>query len=168
MTHRTIAMTIFAAACAVAQTKISGTAKCGKAKNQLAVEAGDRPGHMLAVIKNACAWVMPIEMEGVKGKSYTAATISDAQGERGQDRGYVVVTMENGDKAFVRFQGTSVNKASGEHSDEGTWTFTGGTGKFGLNGKGMYKGSGASADETNDQIDGEYTLGEMAAKAKKD
>ncbi|MCU1233922.1 MAG: hypothetical protein JWP63_1889 [Candidatus Solibacter sp.] len=125
---------------AAAQTKISGTAKCGKPEYQLAVEAGDRKGHMLVVFKPSCTWTMPIEMAGVKAKSYTAAISSDAGGERAQDRGYVVVTMENGDQAFAKFQGTGLNKQSGAHSDEGTWTFTGGTGVLkGITGKGTYK-----------------------------
>ena len=148
------------AAAAVAQTKISGTGKCGKPDNQQAIEVGDRPGHVLAMAKQTCSWTAPIEMAGVKAKSYTGTIMSDISGQKSVDHGYVVVTMENGDKAFVRVnQGTSTMGKDGKpESDEGTWTYIGGTGKFkGLKGKGTYKGK-ASGDSFEDQIEGEYTL----------
>jgi hypothetical protein len=110
-----------------------------------------------------------MEMAGLKSTTYTAAVTSDVNGAKSQDRGYVVMTMDNGDKAFVRFQGAGTSNPGGAHSGEGTWSYTGGTGKLkGLKGKGTYKGSGASADVTEDQVEGEYTLPEAGAKAKKD
>ena len=39
--------------------------------------------------KNACTWSMPIEMAGLKSKSYVAAITSDVMGEKSQDKGYV-------------------------------------------------------------------------------
>ena len=55
------------------------------------------------------------------------------------------------------------------NSSEGTWSYTGGTGKLkGLKGKGTYKASGATADTTEDQVEGEYTLLEAGAAAKKE
>jgi hypothetical protein len=145
---------------APAQTKISGTGKCGKPEGQpQMIEVGDRPGHVLVLAKQACAWTTPIEMEGVKAKTYNVAISSDASGGKSQDRGYVIVTMENGDKAFVRVQGAAMlNKDGAPQSDEGTWSYAGGTGKFkGLKGKGTYKGK-AVADGFEDSIEGEYTL----------
>ena len=149
---------------AAAQTKISGTGKCEKPEAQHAVEVGDKPGHMVILIKQSCAWTAPIEMEGVKAKSYVGVMTSDASGGKSQDRGYVVVTMENGDKAFVRIvSGTSMlDKDGNPVSGEGTWAYTGGTGKFkGLKGKGTYKANGAE-----DMIEGEYTLAPMSAAKK--
>ena len=147
---------------AAAQTKISGTGKCEKADGQHALEVGDRPGHMMVLAKQTCSWTSPIEMEGIKGKSYIGVVTADASGGKSQDRGYVVVTMENGDQAFVRFTGASMLDKDGRPvSGEGTWTYTGGTGKFkGLKGKGTYKNKGAE-----DMIEGEYML--PAATAKK-
>ena len=56
----------------------------------------------------------------------------------------------------------------GDRAGEGTWSFTGGTGKLkGLKGKGTFKSSGATADATEDQVEGEYTLPEAGAAAKK-
>src|SRR5262245_3645247 len=99
----------------------------------------------------------PIEMEGVKGKSYTGVMSIDASGGKSQERGYVVVTMENGDKAFVRVVSgaSTLDKDGNPVSGEGTWTYTGGTGKFkGLKGKGTYKAKGGAED----MIEGEYML----------
>lgn len=172
MKHRTLVLSFLLAACAgaaLAQTKISGTGKCGKADASNPIEVGDRAGHVLVVAKASCTWTTALEMAGLKSKTYTAAVARDVTGGRAQDRGYVVVTMDNGDKAFVRTQGTSTSKEGGAHSGEGTWSYAGGTGKLkGLKGKGTYKSSGASADEVEDQVEGDYTLPEAGAKAKKD
>lgn len=144
-----------------AQTKVSGSGKCtAKPEVQQAVEVGDRAGHMMVITKQACAWTTPMVMEGVKAKDYTVVIVSDQAGGKSSDRGYVVVTMENGDKAFVRVNsGTSMTGKEGKPvSDEGTWSYTGGTGKFkGLKGKGTYKGK-AAGDAFEDSIEGEYTL----------
>jgi hypothetical protein len=154
---------------ALAQTKISGTGTCGKGDASNPVEVGDRAGHVLVLAKNSCTWTTPMEMAGLKSKTYTVAATSDVTGEKSQDRGYVVITMDNGDKAYVRFQGTGTAKEGGARSGEGTWSYAGGTGKLkGLKGKGTFKSSGASADSIEDQVEGEYTLPEAAAKAKKD
>ena len=153
---------------ALAQTKITGTGTCGKADASHAIEVGDRAGHVLVLTRDSCTWTAPMEMAGLKSKTYNGAITSDAIGGSSQDRGYVVMTMDNGDKAYIRFQGTTTNKEGGAHSGEGTWSFTGGTGKLkGLKGKGTFKSSGPGADATEDQVEGEYTLPEAGAAAKK-
>jgi hypothetical protein len=109
-----------------------------------------------------------MEMAGLKSKSYTVAASADSAGGTSQSRGYVVTIMDNGDKAYIRFQGTGTSKEGGAHTGEGTWSYTGGTGKLkGLKGKGTYKSSGATADATEDQVEGEYTLPEAGAADKK-
>lgn len=146
------------AAVAGAQTKTTGTGKCGKPDSQQAVEVGDRANHSLVVVKQSCTWITPMEMAGLKSTTYTLSVVSDASGDRSQDRGYVVIVMDNGDKAFVRFQGASASKGGAPQSDEGTWSYTGGTGKLkGIKGKGTYKGK-AAADAFEDQVEGEYIL----------
>ncbi len=171
MRHTTFTLTLFlAAGIAVAQTKTSGTGKCGKAEKQEMIEVGDRPNHSLMIMKNSCTWTTPLEMAGLKGKTYTAVIMSDSSGEKSQDRGYVVVTMDNGDKAFVRItSGTGTSTKDGKMTGEGSWVYTGGTGKLrGLTGKGTYKSSGTEGN-IEDQVEGEYSLPVPgAAKAKKD
>jgi hypothetical protein len=153
---------------ALAQTKISGTGTCGKADAQHVIEAGDRAGHVLVAMQVSCTWTTAMEMAGLKSKTYRVAATSDSAGGTSQSRGYVVTTMDNGDKAYIRFQGTGTSKEGGAHTGEGTWSYTGGTGKLkGLKGKGTYKSSGATADATEDQVEGEYTLPEAGAAAKK-
>lgn len=173
MKHKTLVLSFLLAASAgsaLAQTKISGTGTCGKADASHVVEVGDRPGHVLVLTKDSCTWTTPMEMVGLKSKTYTGAITSDVTGEKSLDRGYAVMTMDNGDKAFVRFQGSGTSKTDGAHSGEGTWSYTGGTGKLkGLKGKGTFKRSG-TADATEEQVEGEYSLPEAgaAAKAKKE
>ena len=70
-----------------------------------------------------------------------------------------MVTMENGDKAFVRItNGAGTMPKDGRMTGEGSWVYTGGTGKLkGLTGKGTYKSSGTT-DNVEDQVEGEYSL----------
>ena len=171
MKHKTLVLSFLFTACAglaLAQNKISATGACGKADATHAIEAGDRAGHMLVVTQISCTWTTPMEMAGLKSKSYTVAASADSAGGTSQSRGYVVTIMDNGDKAYIRFQGTGTSKEGGAHTGEGTWSYTGGTGKLkGLKGKGTYKSSGATADATEDQVEGEYTLPEAGAADKK-
>jgi hypothetical protein len=77
----------------------------------------------------------------------------------------VIVVMDNGDKAFVRVQGNATSKDGKPESDEGTWSYTGGTGKLkGITGKGTYKGM-VGADGFEDHIEGDYSI--AAPKTKK-
>ena len=65
-------------------------------------------------------------------------------------------TIENGDKAFVSFQGTASIK---DNTSEGKWSYPGGTGKLnGLKGNGTYKGKGAEDGSVTPDVEGEYTL----------
>jgi hypothetical protein len=157
------------AACAAlgwGQTKISGTGKCDKPETQQSIDVGDRAGHALLLVKQQCTWTTPIEMEGLKSKTYTVTSIGDASTNRvlltkQQDNGYVVVTMDNGDQAFVRFRGSSSMDKGQPVGGEGTWSYTGGTGKLkGITGKGTYKNTNGE-----DQVEGEYSI--AAAKSKK-
>jgi hypothetical protein len=129
----------------------------GKPDAQQMIDVGDRPGQSLAIVKQSCTWTTPMEIAGLKSKSYSPAASADMSGDKSQDRGYVTVVMENGDKAIVRFTGSAIyGKDGAPQSDEGTWPFAGGTGKLkGL--KGTYKGK-AGADGFEDTIEGEYTL----------
>ena len=54
----------------------------------------------------------------------------EVHGNKSQGHGYVVGTMANGDKMYVRIQGSSTLKDSVVESAEGAWSFTGGTGKL--------------------------------------
>jgi hypothetical protein len=154
------ALLVALAGSALAQTQISGTLKCdSKPVTSQSIEVGDHPGHIMVLSKGSCTWTAPLEIAGLKSTAYSGAGVADVDGAKGQDRGYAVITMDNGDKAYARYQDTGTGPAGGTITFEGTWSFAGGTGKLkGLKGKGTYKGSTDPNTGTTDQIEGEYTL----------
>ena len=67
--------------------------------------------------------------------------------------------MDNGDKFFVSFHGGSALKDGKPGPQQGTWSFTGGTGKLkGLKGKGTYKGTINDDGTATVDVEGEYEL----------
>lgn len=142
---------------ASAQTRISGTEVCGKPDQQQMLEVGDHPGHMLGVQQVKCTW-SKMEIEGSAVKDSVTTISIDGTSNKAKVRGYDIATLASGDKAFVRFQGAVTLKDGAVVTDEGTWSFSSGTGKLkGLKGKGTYKGKGTLEGETF-EIEGEYTL----------
>ena len=142
---------------ASAQTKISGTETCGKPDKAQMLEVGDHPGHMLGVQQVKCTW-SKLEIAGSAATDSLTTILIDSHGTKATARGYDVATMASGDKANVRFQGSVTVKDGAVVTDDGTWSFTGGTGKLkGLKGEGTYKGKGTPEGETF-EIEGEYTL----------
>ena len=141
------------------QTKISGTLQCSKPDPVHSIGVGDRPNHALVVSKNSCTWPKALEMAGSQTKDGISVQSEETSGGKGNARGVHWGTMASGDKYFVRFQGTSAYKDGAFQSAEGTWSYTGGTGKLkGLKGKGTYK-SKANADGTSSvDIEGDYKL----------
>jgi hypothetical protein len=154
------------ASAALAQTQISGTGKCSKPDSSQSIEVGDKAGHLLVIEKRSCNWTVPIEMAGLKSTTYTSASAIEVNGAKFQVRGYVVLTMDNGDKAYVRIQGggAATEQAS---TNQGTWFYMGGTGKLkGLKGKGTYT-TAESNGEGEDKVEGTYSLPDPAPPAKK-
>jgi hypothetical protein len=153
---------------ALAQTAISGTMKCPKSDDTKTVEVGDHPGHVLILEKGSCTWGTPLEMAGLKTTAWSGADTVEVTGAHSQARGYSVMTMENGDKAYVRWQGTGTSAKDGTLIGEGSWSYTGGTGKLkGVKGKGTYKISGATDGTSDVQVEATYSLPEPGAAAKK-
>lgn len=59
----------------------------------------------------------------------------------------------------MRFQGANTVKNGAIQSSQGTWSFTGGTGKLkGIKGKGTYKGTGTADGGVTYEVEGEYEL----------
>ncbi len=145
-------------AVASAQTKISGTAVCGKPDIQQKIDVGDRPGHSVTISQIKCKWSKPMEVGGVQDTEGVSTPVQDIRGNSAYTHGYYVDSMANGDKAFVRYHGKTTLKEGQPESDEGTWTYTGGTGKLkGIKGKGTYKGK-AGPEGVTYEIEGEYEL----------
>jgi len=118
------------AAVAPAQTKISGTVQCGKPSEQHILEVGDQPHHSLMISKGKCTWTRPMEIVGTQTKEDVGTGFDEVVGNKSRGHGYVVGTLANGDKMYVRTQGSATMKNEVIENAEGTWSFTGGTGKL--------------------------------------
>jgi len=141
---------------ASAQTKISGTAQCGKPDVQQKVDVPDHPDHSLSISQAKCTWTKPMEVAGIQDKDGVTSAADDVHGNNSSSHGYYVDNMANGDKAYVHYQGTGSMK---DGTGEGKWSYTGGTGKFkGLKGGGTYKGKAAADGSATYDVEGEYTL----------
>jgi hypothetical protein len=141
---------------APAQTKISGSAQCGKPDTQQKVDVPDHPDHSLSISQAKCAWTKPMEVAGIQDKDGVTTAMDDNHGASSTGHGYYVDNMANGDKIYVRYQGTASMK---EGAAQGKWTYAGGTGKFkGIKGGGTYKGKVAVDGSATYDVEGEYTL----------
>ena len=111
------------------------------------------------IAKGKCTWTKPLEIAGTQAKEDIGAGFDDITGNKSHGHGYVVNTWANGDKSYVRTQGSATLKDGTIDSAEGTWSFTGGTGRLkGVKGKGTYKGKGASDGSVTYEVEGEYEL----------
>jgi hypothetical protein len=160
MKYKSLGLTVLLAALAgsaLAQNHISSTFNCAKVDTSQPVEVGDHPGHELLTNKlTSCAFNTPFELAGLKATAMSSAVAVDARGTKFRDQGYATMTMDNGDKAYMRLQGTGTSNEKGPPNEDGTWSFTSGTGKLeGLKGKGTYK---ISPEAGHIEIEGDYTL----------
>ncbi len=156
------------AATAGAQTKISGIMQCNKPEPSYSIEVGDRPGHIMLLGKQTCAWTGP-DMGGEKTKDHIVVGSVDVTATRTTTSGAGVATMESGDKTFSTYHGTASVKDGKRDDEHGTWSFTGGTGKFkGIKGKGTYKTTVNADGTATVEIEGEYELAQAKATAKKE
>lgn len=146
------------AASAAAQNKFSGTWQCGKAEKEFKIEVGDRPGHAFTIVQGKCA-VTKAEIAGVQVKEEVWTGFGELSGNTIRARGASFLNMANGEKAYVRAEGSISMKDGAPQTEEGKWTFNSGTGKFkGLKGKGTYKGTYAADGTLTCEVEGEYEL----------
>ena len=144
---------------ASSQTKTSGTLSCGKPDPAYSIDVGDRPGHSVAISKFVCTWTKPMEYGEVQTKEGYDVAYSDASGAKVRGSGYHVSNLSNGDKIYVHFQGNDTMMDGKPSTTEGTWSYTGGTGKFkGIKGKGTSKGKADSSGNMVSEIEGDYEL----------
>lgn len=167
MKYKSLGITFLLAAImgsAQAQNHFSATPQCPKVEPAQPVDVGDHPGHFMLLNKlSSCTFTKPFELNGLKSTSMTSIVAVDGTGPKFRDQGYVTTTMDNGDKAYARIQGAGTITDGGVPNEEGTWSFTGGTGKLkGIKGKGTYK-----ITPEGIQIEGDYSLPEAGATAKK-
>jgi len=138
--------------------KLTATMDCPKFEPSNPMDVGDQPGHMLAVGKVKCTYSKG-ELAGVQVKSEEDTFVMDMMPTRGTENGYGVIDTASGDKAFVKWQGSTTMKDKMPASASGTWSFTGGTGKLkGVKGKGSYKGTYKPDGSATFQITGDYQV----------
>jgi len=138
---------------APAQTKISGTVQCGKPDEVHALAVGDELNHSLTISKGKCTWTKPMKIAGTQTKEDDGTDFDDVKGGRSAGLGYVVGTMDNGDKMYVRIQSTATMKNGNMLSADG------GTGKLkGIKGRGTFKGAAAADGTASYDVVGVYQL----------
>src|SRR5690349_12484793 len=154
-----VGLVLTLAAAVSGQTKITGTISCGKPDPAYSIDVADRTGHSVSISKFACTWTKPMEYGEVQAKDGYDVTYSDGGGGKFRGTGYHVSNMSNGDKIYVRFQGNDTMADGKPGATEGTWSYTGGTGKFkGIKGKGTYKGKADDGGNMVTDVEGEYQL----------
>ncbi len=88
---------------------------------------------------------------------------SDLVNGSGPQSGYWCNGHADGDRDWGTFEGR-ITTSGQQVTMEGTWKYTGGSGKFkGISGGGKYKGHFPSATEVVNNWEGEYTLASIKA-----
>ena len=142
-----------------AQTKISGTVKCGKPDKVQQVDVGDKPGHAFAISQGNCTWTKPISIAGTQTKDDVDTNALEILESGAKAQGYVVGTLANGDKLYVRTAGKDTYKDGKPVSSTGNWSFAGGTGKVeGVQGGGTFTGKPDADGNFVIEVKGQYTL----------
>lgn len=154
------------ATAASAQTKFSGSQTCAKPDPSYSVPVGDRGDHVMSLSKDKCTWTRG-EIAGIKLKTDVDTIVSeDVSATTSRDRGYGVTLLANGDTAFIQIEGVTTIRNDVPISGQGTWSFTGGTGKLrGIKGKGTYDGKYNRDGTSSFAVEGEYQLA-AAARGK--
>jgi hypothetical protein len=156
----TLLIVLALAGVASAQTKISGAQRCAKADLAYSIQVGDRPNHSFVISQGKCTWTKPFEVAGIQDKEGIDTDFAEISGNTSRGHGYEVDTMANGDKIYLRYEGTLTLKDGVPQSGEPKWALFGGTGKLkGLKGKGTCKLTSAPADGSLTwDCEGEYEL----------
>jgi hypothetical protein len=169
MKLRILTLVIAATLPVAAQTKQSGTIKCPPPDPNYSIEVGDRPGHLMTLGKaTKCEWTKPLESEGLKSKTGEDTEAGDVMGNSYRANGTHISTMDNGDKVFVRYQGTGTLKDGKTVAAEGKWQYVNGTGKLrSIKGTGTYKGKAEPDGSMVFEIEGEYSIAPPRTGKKK-
>jgi len=148
------------AAVASAQTKISGTAQCGKPDPEYSIQVGDRANHSFAIDQVKCTWTKGWEIAGIQDKEGVGTEFYEIRGNTPRGHTYAVDTMTNGDKAYYREEFSFTLKDGVPQSGDVKWTLVGGTGKLkAIKGKGTCKLTSAARDGSSTwDREGEYAL----------
>ena len=123
--------------------QISGTDMWDSVISETVSYPGDAPNHVISQrVRRYTTTSADPDLDGTEGLLYMQ---TDSMAGTGSHRGYAVRTYKDGDKSFASVEGThqiiSTDGGAWELNSEGTWTVTGGTGKFeNAKGSGTYTG----------------------------
>jgi hypothetical protein len=141
------------------------SAENDKYTQQHGIDIGDVPGHQMRIYEIYRAWPnTPPEFNGVRVKEEWLRAISDYIDINGHSWGYSHYVLENGDKIFARFDGTSETIANPDGSKKSTYTsvvtLTDGTGEFrGIRGIARYTAVfDPKAGLNEGEVEGEYSI----------
>lgn len=156
--------TLALAATCLAQTKISGTVKCGKPDQFHQINIGDKPGHAYAISQDKCTWAKPMTINGIQTKEDLGTNFSEMTGNSAHGHGYVLGTMSNGDKFVATTESMDTYDNGKAIGTQGTWSFaSGGTGSMmGVSGSGTYKGAPDAEGNMVINVEGSYHGGKAA------
>lgn len=136
-------------------TALSGTFTA-KARLQTTISLSDVPNHELNLAEIAGTQKSTDPQWNDAHLTYWG--IADLVAGSGSQRGYYVNEHADGDRDLGTFEG-KITASGGQVTLEGTWKFTGGTGKLaGIRGGGSYKGRMPSPNEVEIEWNGEYEL----------
>jgi hypothetical protein len=118
--------------------KVSGVVPASNTTytQQHVLDAGDMPGHQVRIFELHRTYPADTKpnCEGLKRTETWIRAFSDYIDRNGRVSGYQVTTLENGDKIFSEFSGTSQTVVSPDGSkkstNSGVARYTGGTGKY--------------------------------------
>jgi hypothetical protein len=132
-------------------------AEASKYTIQHTIEVGDIPGHKIRVaeLHRVFPTDKPIKFEGIRVVETYERFFSDYINFSGHHWGYGIELMENGDKIYYKFDGTTHTTFLPDGSTMGTYSgtsiYTGGTGKFkGIRGTAKYTGMWAPKEGLNE------------------
>jgi hypothetical protein len=134
-----LALVAFSASGVLAQEKCKRSGEVPAASTtytqQHVLDVGDIPGHQIRIyeIHRTYPNAQP-NCEGVKETESWTRAFSDYIDRNGRTWGYTVAMLENGDKIFSEFSGTSQTFTDSNGKKESTFTgitrYTGGTGRY--------------------------------------
>ena len=147
--------------------KVSEDATAAKSSytQQHVMDVGDVSGHQIRVFELHRAYPNDKpNCENLKRTESWTRGYSDYVDRNGRAWGYEVIALENGDKIFAEFDGTSQTTATSDGSKKSTFTgvtrYTGGTGRY-QSIRGFLRSSVVFDPEKNvnmQQTEGEYWL----------
>jgi len=125
------------------------------------MQVGDVPGHVLAIVDTSG---LAFNQDTGEVCNYSAKIFLDLTNGTGPHQAYGMNTCEGGTNSAA-IKGVTTAHPDGTSTTEGTFSYTGGTGRFsGIKGSGSYKGKrlapitpGGAADSFSDAV-GTYTL----------